>query len=149
MPKADYGLFREWYFWHYIRKIIRQESIAMHELGVVFHIIDSVKEIAAENAVTQVASVTLKLGEVSGVIPDYLTDCWNWAVKRTDVLKGAELIIETIPAVTFCEDCRQEYETVRYGRTCPNCGSGNTYLVQGNEFLIKEIAVMDEAEPES
>jgi hydrogenase nickel incorporation protein HypA/HybF len=121
----------------------------MHELGVVFHIIDSVKEIAAENAVTQVASVTLKLGEVSGVIPDYLTDFWNWAVKRTDVLKGAELIIETIPAVTFCEDCRQEYETVRYGRTCPNCGSGNTYLVQGNEFLIKEIAVIDEAEPES
>ena len=25
-------------------------------------------------------------------------------------------------------------------RTCPHCGSGRTYLVQGNEFIIKEIS---------
>jgi hydrogenase nickel incorporation protein HypA/HybF len=41
--------------------------------------------------------------------------------------------------VTFCEDCRQEYETVKYGRICPYCRSEYTYLVQGNECTIKEI----------
>ncbi len=113
----------------------------MHELGVVFHIIDSVKEIAAENAVTQVASVTLKLGEVSGVIPDYLTDCWNWAVKRTEIMKEAKLDIEIIPAVTYCEDCGTEYGTVEHGKICPKCGSSHTYLLRGNEFTIQEIEV--------
>ena len=112
----------------------------MHELGVVFHVIKEVEKIAAENDVTRVESVTLKIGEVSGIVDALLTDCWDWAVKKTEVLKDAKLLIETIPAVTFCEDCHAEYETVKYGKTCPECGSANTYLLQGNEFLIKEIA---------
>ena len=115
----------------------------MHELGVVFKVIDQVEQIAAENDVTRVEAVTLQLGEVSAVIPEYLADCWKWAVKRTEVMKEARLEIETIPAVTHCEDCGEQYETVKYGKTCPKCGSGNTYLVQGNEFLIWEVEVAE------
>ena len=112
----------------------------MHELGVVCHIIDDVTDVGRENGLTSVQSVTLQLGTVSSVIPEYLTDCWKWAIKKTDMLKEAELIIEPIPAITFCEDCKKEYDTIEHGKTCPYCGSGNTYLLQGNEFMIKEIA---------
>ncbi len=112
----------------------------MHELGVVFHIIDDVTKVGEENSLTDIQSVTLQLGTVSTVIPGYLKDCWEWAVKKTELLKNAELIIEPIEAITFCEDCKSEYDTIKYGRTCPNCGSGHTYLMQGNEFMIKEIA---------
>ena len=115
----------------------------MHELGVVFHCIKEVNEIAAGNKVARVNSVTIQLGEVSTVIPELFEDCWNWAVKKETVLKDAKIHIERIEAVTFCEDCRKEYPTVKYGKTCPYCGSLNTYLVQGNEFLIKEIEVVD------
>lgn len=111
----------------------------MHELSVVFHVIDQLEEVAAENDVKEIKSVTLQLGEVSTVLPYYLTDCWNWAKKKHEIMTEAELKIEKIPAVTFCEDCKQTYETVKYGKTCPHCGSGNTFLVQGNEFMIKEI----------
>ena len=111
----------------------------MHELGVVFHVIESVENIGKENQLTKVASVTLEVGEVSGVVPSYLTDCWKWAVERSDFMKGAALNFEKIPAVTFCEDCKEEYPTVKHGKTCPRCGSGNTYLLRGNEFVIKEI----------
>ncbi|MBO4279274.1 MAG: hydrogenase maturation nickel metallochaperone HypA [Spirochaetales bacterium] len=115
----------------------------MHELGVVFHCIKEVNEIAAENKVARVNCVTIQLGEVSTVIPHLFEDCWNWAVKKETVLKDCRVKIETIPAVTFCEDCKKEYPTVQYGKTCPYCGGGNTYLVQGNEFMIKEIEVVD------
>ena len=115
----------------------------MHELGVAFHVIREVNGIAKENGVGKINSVTLQLGEVSTVIPEYLTDVWQWAVKKETVLKDAELKIERIDAVTFCEDCRREYPTVRYGKTCPYCSGGNTYLVRGNEFIIKEIEVFD------
>ncbi|MCM1258494.1 MAG: hydrogenase maturation nickel metallochaperone HypA [Roseburia sp.] len=111
----------------------------MHELGIVFHVIESVENIGKENQLTQVASVTLEVGEVSGVIPSYLKDCWKWAVERSDLMKGAALYFETIPAVTFCEDCEKEYPTVKHGKTCPHCGSENTYLLRGSEFVIKEI----------
>lgn len=115
----------------------------MHELGVVFHCIKEVNEIAAENKVARVNSVTIQLGEVSTVIPELFEDCWNWAVKKETVLKDAKIHIERINAISFCEDCRKEYPTVEYGRTCPFCGSERTYLVQGNEFMIKEIEVVD------
>lgn len=111
----------------------------MHELGIVFHIIKTVNEVAAENGVSRVPSVTVQLGEVSGVVPHYLTDCWDWAVKKEELLQGSELRIEPIPAVTYCEGCGQTYPTVAHGKTCPHCGSSETWLLRGNEMAIKEI----------
>lgn len=112
----------------------------MHELGVVFHVIKNVEEVAKENDITEIKSVTLEIGEVSTVIEEYLRKCWKWSVeKKSELLKETELIVETIPAVTFCEDCNQTYATVEHGKTCPHCKSVNTYLIAGNEFNIKEI----------
>ena len=111
----------------------------MHELGIVFHVIKSVEEVGRQNRLTRVSAVTLEIGEVSGVVPSYLTDCWNWAVKRTELLPEAALRIETIPAATYCDGCGREYPTVRYGRTCPHCGSERTWLRRGSEINIKEI----------
>ena len=102
----------------------------MHELGIVFHMIKTVERIAEENVLTSVSSVTLELGEVSGVVPHELTSCWNWAVAQTEVLKGAEL---------RSENCTHTYPTVPQGRICPLCGSEETVLLQGNEINLKEI----------
>lgn len=116
----------------------------MHELGVVFYVIRDVKAVAEENNIDRIAGVTLEIGEVSGVIHEQLIDCWEWAKKREPVTSDAELKIETLEAITFCEDCKKEYRTVDHGKTCPHCGSENTYLLRGNEFNIKEISVYDE-----
>lgn len=51
----------------------------MHELGIVFHIIRTVEDVAKENHVARIQRVTLQLGEVSGVVESYLQDCWKWA----------------------------------------------------------------------
>ena len=59
-------------------------------------------------------------------------------------LRGAELKINTIPAVTYCEDCHAEYGTVAHGKICPRCGSEHTCLLRGNEVEIKEIEVPNE-----
>ncbi len=113
----------------------------MHELGIVFHIAKRVEEIAIENNAEKVGKVVLEIGEVSTIVNSYLTDCWNWNAKKTPVLENSELVIETIEAVTYCEDCKKEYPTVKYGKTCPYCQSGNTYLLRGNETDIKEIEI--------
>jgi len=115
----------------------------MHELGVTFYVIRDVKKVAEENQVDKIDFVTLEIGEVSGVIHEQLIDCWDWAKKRETVTADAKLNIETLKAVTFCEDCKQEYDTVEHGKICPYCQSENTYLVRGNEFNIKEIGVYD------
>ena len=113
----------------------------MHELGIVFYIIRDVKETAGENGVEHVSTVVMNIGEVSTVIPEYLTDCWRWAADKEELLKGCELRCDIIPAVTRCEDCGAEYGTVAHGKTCPRCGSNHTFLLRGNEVEIKEIVV--------
>ena len=113
---------------------------------MVFHIIRNLENVAAENHVEKINKVVLSLGEVSTVIPKYLIDCWKWASAKNELVAGAELLIETIPAVTYCEDCGREYATVEHGRTCPHCGSDRTYLLRGNEFMIKEIEVPEQEE---
>ena len=111
----------------------------MHELNIVTYVIDQVKEIAEKNELTEIDSVTLELGEVSGVVSDYLKDCWAWYAKKTPLIPNASLEFETIPAITWCNACKTTYPTVQYGKTCPNCGSGETWLQQGNEMNIKQI----------
>ena len=113
----------------------------MHELGIVFYIIRDVKQAAGENGVSHVDAVVMDIGEVSTIVPEYLTDCWRWAADKEELLRGCELKINTIPAVTHCDDCGGEYETVRYGKTCPCCGGEHTWLLRGNEVEIKEIQV--------
>lgn len=113
----------------------------MHELGIVFHIMDTVEAVAQDNGIEKVQAVTVEVGEVSTVIPDYLIDCWNWAVKKKPMLMGCEMKVETLPAVTHCDGCGENYETVAYGRICPHCGSEKTWLLKGSEINIKDITV--------
>ena len=111
----------------------------MHELGIVFHIMDTLEAVATENKLSEIHSVTIEVGEVSTVVPDYLTDCWRWAVQKKELLTQCEMKVEVLPAVTLCESCGKEYPTVAHGRICPYCGSEKTYLLRGNELNIKEI----------
>ena len=111
----------------------------MHELGIVMHVAKTLNELAEEQDLKKIGSVTLQIGEVSGIINDYFTDCWDYFKVKSPVLKDSVMKIETIEAVTFCEDCKQTYETVKYAKICPYCKSEHTYLVQGNECMIKEI----------
>lgn len=91
----------------------------MHEMGTVMYVIRAVNEVCEENKLTKVASVTLEIGEVSGIIPSYIKDFWQWAIKKEKYLQDAELIIEPIKAVTRCGDCGKTYDTIKYAKICP------------------------------
>lgn len=111
----------------------------MHELSIVSNIADTLYDFFKDHPVQKVYSVTLCVGDVSGVVPSYLTDAWGWFMKEDEILKDSVLKIESIPAVTTCLDCKKEYDTIRHAKICPYCKSENTVLKQGNELYIKEI----------
>ncbi len=111
----------------------------MHELGLIIHVGRILDDLSEEEKISKIASVTLQIGEVSGVIPAYLTDCWRYFREKSELIKYAELKIEPIGAVTYCEDCGETYSTLDYKNSCPYCGSEKTYLLTGNEFNSKEI----------
>lgn len=111
----------------------------MHELGLVVYVIDTLEQLAKDNSLTEIASVTLELGEVSSIVPEFFTDCWEYSHKKSELLKNAELKIEMLPAVTICNSCSKTYSTLVFKKLCPFCASTDTELLYGNEFNIKEI----------
>lgn len=113
----------------------------MHELGVVSHVIKEVEEVAKENNVEKVISLTLEVGEVSTIVPDLFKDCFEWSKKKSECMKDCELHLVIIEGITYCQDCGETYATSKYGKICPHCGSKNTYLVTGNEVIIRDIQV--------
>lgn len=114
----------------------------MHELGIVMNVIKQVEQVAAENGVKQVCKLTMEVGEVSSVVPELFTDCFEWAKKKTTYLKEAELELVILEGISYCRDCKSTYSTTAYAKKCPNCGGGNTYLVTGNEINIKQLQVI-------
>ncbi len=116
----------------------------MHELGIVNYVVKQVESIAEENELKKIESVTLEFGEVSGIITAYLYNYWDWYTKKFPLFEGSKLKCETIPAVTWCDSCKKTYPTVEHGKICPFCGSGETWLIQGNEMNIKEIEAESE-----
>lgn len=111
----------------------------MHELGIIVHISRTLEKLAVENELTKISVVTLEVGQASGIVPEFLIDCWQYYRKKSKVLQDSELKMETIPAVTLCESCDKTYPTLAYGKVCPYCQSEATYLITGNECNIKEI----------
>ena len=113
----------------------------MQELGIVVLVIEQVEKVAEENNVQKVKKLTLEVGEVSSIVPDLFTDCFEWSKKKTKYLQEAELELIILEGVSYCQDCEETYKTTQYAKQCPHCGSYNTYLVTGNEITIKNIEV--------
>lgn len=118
----------------------------MHEMGIVLNLAKTLEDAAAENHITKYGSVTLAVGEVSGIMTDYFEECWNYFRGRHPLLRDSVLKLETIRAYTYCSACGKTYETLPYGKICPHCGSGETWLITGNECIIREVeAEQDES----
>lgn len=111
----------------------------MHELSIVSNICETLEGVAEENHLSKIGRVTLTIGEVSGVVPRYLTDAWGWFTKEVVLLAGSTLEVEVKKAHTVCNHCGHVYETVRYAKVCPECHSEDTVLLDGLELEIKEI----------
>ena len=113
----------------------------MHELGIVMNVVKQVEEVAEENKVNRVTQLNMELGEVSAVVPDLFTDCFEWAKKRTTYLKDCKLNIIVLEGVSICRACRKTYKTTEYAKECPYCHGNYTYLIAGNEVNIRDIQV--------
>ena len=124
----------------------------MHELGVVVKVLEQVDAVAEEYAAEKILRVAMEVGEVSGIVPDLFTDAFDWAKKRTRFAQEAELDMVVIQGRTYCRNCAETYQTTAHGKRCPHCGSYETYLLTGDQVIIKDIAAVfagaETAEPQ-
>ena len=110
----------------------------MHELGLCDYLLKTVDRVAKEEALTEVQSVTLEVGLLSGVVPRFMEDCWQAVVDGTPY-ENTALVIETINGIALCLDCGHEFSADLERLYCPKCVSRRITPVTGNDLTLKEI----------
>jgi hydrogenase nickel incorporation protein HypA/HybF len=108
----------------------------MHEYSIVQALVDRVDaEVTARHA-TSVQSLSIRIGELSGVDPDLLTTAYQTFRERT-ICQGAELYLTIVPARWSCEHCGQRIAAGSVLR-CDICGSA-ARLAEGDEIMLDRI----------
>lgn len=110
----------------------------MHELGLMAEIVDKIEAVAKENNVTEIGTLVLNIGEYSGVVPEYVEECYPAVIEGT-LLEKTELKINIIPGKALCGNCGKTFAIKGNEDRCPHCQSQNCKVIEGGEFIIKEI----------
>ncbi len=116
----------------------------MHELPVTENILKVVLRHADEARAQKVVSVSLRIGELSDIIEEWLQRYFDYLSKGT-LAEGAALRVERMPVVFRCEGCGESFHVkIREVKdiVCPACGGGKATFVSGREFFIKDIEVI-------
>lgn len=107
----------------------------MHELAIAESVVSSVLE-RTEGPVTV---VRLRVGRLSGVVPDALTFCFELAAVGTP-LEGARLEVEEQPGTARCRTCGVEFAMADAFLLC-DCGSADVELLTGRELAVASVEV--------
>ena len=111
----------------------------MHELSIAMGIVDVAAE-EAERRRSRVIAVHIKLGTLSGVVPDALRAAFELA-RDASPLAGAELVIEEVPVAAYCPACALEREVVFPQLSCPVCGEPTPEVVRGRELEVTALEI--------
>jgi hydrogenase nickel incorporation protein HypA/HybF len=116
----------------------------MHEFAVCQELMNQVEQIAEQHRARSVASITLRIGPLSGVEAHLLTQAFPLAAAGT-VAEDAELIIDTLPICVVCQSCGAETEAKPNRLVCGKCGDYHTRLVSGDEMLLASLELIKES----
>jgi len=79
----------------------------MHELGIMYNIVERVMKVVEDQKLVEVEAIVLQVGDESGVVPSYLHACYPAAVDGTllektllevDEVKGEHFLLKEIRA---------------------------------------------------
>lgn len=112
----------------------------MHELSLTQNLIEIAEEHARRAGASVIRSMTLKIGSLSGVMPDAMEFAFDACCQGT-LAQGATLEIHNIPAIGRCRQCAAESTMTSLVDSCPQCGSFVLDILQGQEMALTELEV--------
>ncbi len=113
----------------------------MHELSVAHAVVTTVVA-ALPDPQVRVTQVRVRIGELSGIVPQALEFAYEVAAQGTP-LADAVLVVERTPVVIDCADCGEQTLASTRDFRCPSCGVPCGTVVRGKELEIIDIAFDD------
>src|SRR4051794_30779448 len=108
----------------------------MHELAITQGVVDAV---TARTGDDPVASVRLRVGRLSGVVPDAMRFCFELVTAGTP-LEGAALEIEQPEGRGHCRTCGAEFLLPDPVLLCA-CGSADVEVLSGRELAVASVVL--------
>lgn len=110
----------------------------MHELSIIASLFEILIEKAGEQKALKITGVKLRVGKLSGIIPEALETAFE-AYKKGTIAEDARLEIEELPLKVQCQNCGLEVLKDSYIFICPACASTNLKILQGTELQLEKI----------
>ena len=114
----------------------------MHEFSIATSLLSIIDEEAVKFQGAQVKTVTLKVGTLSGIVPEALDFAFQVLSEGT-VAEGARLMIERVPLRIECNACGTTSTPTDPFLICPHCGSGEVEIREGRELEIESMEIED------
>ena len=115
----------------------------MHELAVTESILEIATKEAAARAASKVTDIYLSLGQLSSIVDESVQFYWD-VISQGTLAEGAQLHFTHIPARLRCKDCGTEFDLTEELTPCPSCQSIALEIIQGEEFQVDAIEILDE-----
>lgn len=112
----------------------------MHEMSLAESVLQIIEDTARKQGYTRVKTVWLEIGQLACVEQESLRFCFD-AVMRDSIAHEARLEITETAGQGRCEKCLIEMPIAALYEACPNCGSYEIHVIDGDEMRVKELEV--------
>lgn len=112
----------------------------MHELALADSLVKQINGIIEKENVSELLSVTVSMGALSGVEKEVFEFAFSVTVEATP-LEKAKLIVEIVPVTLRCADCAKTSVVKLPLIRCAECNSKNVEIVDGKDFTLKSLEV--------
>ncbi len=112
----------------------------MHELSIMQAAMDLALRRAQEANASRVHLIRLRVGQLSGVVPDALQFAFE-ALSSGTLAHGAKLDIEHVPARFWCGACQREFVADDMIGECPDCHGLSADVRSGRELELASMEI--------
>jgi hydrogenase nickel incorporation protein HypA/HybF len=112
----------------------------MHELSIMESALQKAIAHAKQAGGTRICRIRLRIGALSGVVPEALEFAFASAREGT-MAEEASLEIEPVAARFHCSRCDQDFSSAGMIAQCPICGQFSTQLLAGREMELASLEI--------
>jgi len=111
------------------------ENDTMHEVSIMAEAVRLATEAAQVAGVARIARLRLRVGKLSGAVPEAMRFAWD-VVSQNTMAAGAWLEIESVAGAGWCAVCDAEFVCDDFLVVCPRCHAPACKIVRGRELEI-------------
>ncbi len=112
----------------------------MHELAIAQNILSIAMQHAEAAGARRITDIYLVIGSLASVVDDSLQFHWDMISQGTTA-QGARLHFERLSVRMRCQICGYSYQPAGEDMACPQCGSRQVMIEQGDEFRLEAIEI--------